>query len=59
MGYRYKNVSGMDQTIVGVGVVKADAEFTINGVIHNPNFQLVTEAVATQDQQQVAEKETE
>lgn len=41
--YRYKNVSGMDQSIIGRGLVPADTEFETAEPIHNPSFELLSE----------------
>lgn len=45
--YKYKNVSELDQSIIGLGLVPAGKEFTSNVKIENPNFQLVSESEET------------
>ena len=42
--HQYKNISGVDQSIIGVGLVPADAEFSTNVKIQNPNFQPISGA---------------
>ncbi|HMT18552.1 MAG TPA: hypothetical protein PKD15_00790 [Candidatus Saccharibacteria bacterium] len=39
--YKYKNISGLEQAIIGVGCVPADAVFTTYVPINNPNFELL------------------
>ncbi len=48
--YKYKNISGRRQSIVGFGVVEADAEFESEKLIENPNFQRVNTAPVQQAQ---------
>jgi hypothetical protein len=43
---RYKNISGEDLSVIGVGIVHADAEIETDFVINNPNFVLVKESKA-------------
>lgn len=40
--YKYRNVSGSDQSIVGLGLVPADKEFESAALINNPNFELTS-----------------
>lgn len=39
--YRYKNVSGAEQLLIGHGTVPADGEITTEAPVENPNFQYV------------------
>jgi hypothetical protein len=41
--YRYKNISGQPQVIVGVGEVGIDQVIEVNAEIINPNFQLLSD----------------
>lgn len=41
--YKYKNISDQDQTVIGVGVVKAGETIEVDTPIENPNFVLVPE----------------
>lgn len=41
--YKYKNVSELDQSLVGLGLVPAGTEFSSNVKIENPNFVLIGE----------------
>lgn len=43
MAHKYKNESGKDQTLIGVGIVKADGEVVVERPIENPNFKYVGE----------------
>lgn len=40
--YKYKNISGMRQVIIGVGEVGPDDIIETEVQINNPNFQLLT-----------------
>jgi translation initiation factor 6 (eIF-6) len=51
MSTKYKNISEMEQTIIGVGVVKAGQEFISSQEIINPNIQVVGEAETKQPEQ--------
>jgi hypothetical protein len=37
--YKYKNVSGTSQALIGFGVFEADQELLTDKAIENPNFQ--------------------
>lgn len=41
--YKYKNVSGQNQIVPGIGYVKAGEEIDSNSPIENANFELVSE----------------
>ncbi len=41
MSYKYKNISDSEQSLIGFGVVDADAEIETDRVIENPNFKYV------------------
>ncbi len=57
MSYRYKNVSGSDQAVVGIGSVVAGQEFDSTVPIENPNFELVKTEHAAQAPAQVTHVE--
>jgi hypothetical protein len=38
--FKYKNISGHDQALIGFGLVKAGATVVVNYQINNPNFEL-------------------
>ena len=40
---KYKNISDQEQTIIGLGVIKAGEIVETDIVIENPNFELVIE----------------
>lgn len=42
MKYKYKNLSGKRQEVIGFGVVGPDEILTTNEPINNPNFELVS-----------------
>jgi hypothetical protein len=46
--FKYKNVSGLEQTLINFGVVKPDQEIHTERVIENPNFVLVEGGEAPQ-----------
>lgn len=41
MSFKYKNVSELDQSIDGYGIIKAGEEFTAEVEVYNKNFELV------------------
>lgn len=41
--FRYKNVSGTNQVLMGVGLIRKDEVIELNYQISNPNFVLVQE----------------
>lgn len=41
MSFKYKNVSGMDQSLDRVGLVKAGEEVTTEFEVNNANFELI------------------
>lgn len=40
---KYENVSGVDQSLVGYGIVKAGATINVPFKIENPNFTVISE----------------
>lgn len=38
--YVYKNISGVEQTLIGVGTVGVDAVVSFDEPLENPNFEL-------------------
>lgn len=55
--YKYKNISGLEQTIIGVGCVPAGAVFTSVVPINNPNFQPVSNTVEPAPVEELKESE--
>lgn len=45
--YKYKNKTDQDLTLVGLGIVKAGAEFQSPVFIENPNIELLGDAEET------------
>jgi hypothetical protein len=41
MSYKYKNVSGTSQALIGFGVFEADEELLTDKAVENPNFQFL------------------
>lgn len=41
---KYKNISGVELTLPGIGIVKPDGEIEVKEGLNNANFQLVAES---------------
>lgn len=55
---RYKNISGQDQVVMGIGEVKAGGTLETSQPFENPNFELVTEGAKSQPEAPSAPEET-
>lgn len=51
MSYKYKNVSGASQALIGFGVFAADEEFSTDKIVENPNFECLESEVAQPEAQ--------
>jgi len=51
----YKNISGLPQTVVGIGVVKPGETVKVDGSFENPNFKVIEE-VEVKDKEKVSKK---
>ena len=43
--YKYKNVSDMEQSLIGFGVVAAGDEIETDRAVENPNFKFIGDGV--------------
>ena len=56
--YKYKNLSGVEQIVIGFGKVGAKGYLHTNELINNPNFELVSGKKTEPEQAEPEKKET-